>query len=116
MGWNLFIDDERDFEQVTWAPPFVWKKYLNERWTIARKWEDVAYYISIKGFPSFISFDHDLGEGEKTGYEIAKLLIDYVMDGQYKFPENFDYYVHSKNPIGKQNIESYLNNYLQKEG
>jgi hypothetical protein len=36
------------------------------------------------------------------------------MNDQYEIPEDFDFYVHSKNQIGKQNIESYLNNYLQK--
>ncbi len=35
------------------------------------------------------------------------------MNLDYIFPDNFEFYVHSANPVGKQNIESYLNNYCK---
>ena len=113
MTWNLFIDDERNEIDVTWAPRWVREKYRNEEWIAARNWDDVVYLLMIKGFPQFISFDHDLGKNEKTGYDMAKLLVTYLMDGAFELPDGFDYYVHSKNPIGKQNIEAYLDNYLK---
>ena len=103
MTWNLFIDDERD-------PPNDGRE-----WVIARNGIEVMNYFLNLGMPSYISFDHDLGRDAGTGYDIAKLLVDIDMKtphAAYKFPTDFDFYVHSQNPIGKANIEAYLNNYL----
>lgn len=119
MAWNLFIDDERDPEHVTWAPWQIREKYRNEEWVIARNDFDVFYGISKrKQFPSFISFDHDLGNDTASGYEIVKELIDRDMSEHswLTIPENFDFYVHSQNPVGKTNIEMYLNSYLKHKG
>lgn len=112
MIWNLFIDDERFPRDVYWAEERVARKYLLGEWFIARNWAQAADYIGNYGFPNFISFDHDLGKNEKTGYDIVKLLIEDIMDGYYEMPDDFDFYVHSQNPVGKANIESYLKNYL----
>ena len=34
------------------------------------------------------------------------------LDNTYKFPDNFKFYVHTANPVGKHNIETLINNYL----
>ena len=60
---------------------------------------------------TFISFDHDLGPNEPTGYDLLKKLIDIDMERGI-LAKDFDFYVHSQNPIGAKNIEAYLNNYL----
>lgn len=131
MTWNLFIDDERNLEDVTWAPWQVREKYRNEEWVVARSYGDAMIEILNRGFPKFVSFDHDLGDETKyTGYDLAKRLVENDIistDPQtrvefrssrerYKFPEGFDFFVHSKNPIGKKNIETYLNNYMKHKG
>lgn len=120
MTWNLFIDDERNLEDVTWAPWQIREKYRNEQWVIVRSYCDAMVEILNRGFPSFISFDHDLGHNQYTGYDVAKQLVendiissDKESRQSYKFSEDFDFYVHSKNPVGKQNIESYINGYLK---
>lgn len=121
MTWNLFIDDERNPADVTWAPWQVREKYRNEEWVVARSYGDAMCEILARGFPKFVSFDHDLGDETKyTGYDLAKQLVENdIISGDkesrqsYKFVDGFEFYVHSKNPIGKQNIESYLNNYLR---
>lgn len=103
MPWNLFIDDER-------FPPNDYRE-----WVICRNHFEVFERVLEQGMPSYISFDHDLGEDNWTGYDIAKELVNIDMktiDPAYKFSDNFTFYVHSQNPIGKKNIESYLNNYL----
>jgi hypothetical protein len=110
MTYNLFIDDERDPFHVTWGNDQV--HYKNGDWIIARNWYDVLEIIVSLGFPNMISFDHDLGEDTKSGYEIAKNICDLVMDANYELPEDFQYFVHSKNPVGKQNIEMFMNNFL----
>lgn len=104
MTWNLFIDDER-------FPPSD-----SREWVIARDGSDVIKHVLDLGMPSYISFDHDLGPDTGTGYDIAKLLVDIDMkttEEMYRFPKDFGFYVHSQNPIGKQNIEQYLNGYLK---
>ena len=59
---------------------------------------------------SFISFDHDLAHDE-TGLDCVKFLVSHDLDHDILTKE-FTYYVHSQNPVGKKNIEGYLNNYL----
>jgi len=101
--YSLFIDDER-------FPP----RNDSKNWVIARTWEQVMMALHRNGMPGFISFDHDLGTDPHTGYDIAKFLVELDMDGDPDFaiPQDFTFYVHSQNPIGKANIELYLNNYL----
>ena len=102
MTYYMFIDDER-------YPPDDGRD-----WVIARNNKEVLSSLINKGMPSFISFDNDLAE-EIEGYDIAKLLVSLDMDEDsgYSFPKNFDYYVHSQNPIAKDNIIGYLENYLK---
>ena len=112
MNYFLFIDDERDPVNVTWGNVQDQLMYADAEWIIARNWSEVLELVVSLGFPSLISFDHDLGDGEKTGYEIAQKLCDMVMDG-VSMPENFEFRVHSKNPVGAENIRNYMNNFLK---
>lgn len=70
------------------------------------------------GCPNFISFDHDLGNrpmDTRTGMDCAKYLVmkDIGMNGNF-IPTDFDFVVHSSNPVGSMNIQSYLSQYLDK--
>ena len=78
---------------------------------ICRSYSDAIMYVKTNGIPEFISFDHDLGD-DGTGYDFAKWLVEQDINGIFAFPEDFSFNVHSANPIGKKNIESYLTNYL----
>jgi len=53
------------------------------------------------------------GNVRASGYDIAKWLVEMDIAGKYLIPEDFEFNVHSANPIGKENIETYLNNYLE---
>lgn len=112
--WNLFIDDERNLQDVTWAPLRVQERYREQKWVIVRnKMQAIqAIYDHGRVAPNFVSFDHDLGNSEATGLEIAQWMVNQHMDGKIKIPEDFDFYVHSMNPIGRENIEQYMRNYL----
>jgi len=72
-----------------------------------RSYTEFVKYITQYGLPNFISFDHDLGL-EESGYDCAKWLVNYCLDSNERLP---DFVVHSQNPVGKQNIESILNNF-----
>lgn len=100
MTWRLFIDDER------------FPSDKDEDMIIARTIDEVENLIAELGMPTFISFDHDLGDNTPDGYEITKRLVEFDMDGYAKFPVGFDFFVHSQNPRGKENIEQYLGSYM----
>lgn len=72
-----------------------------------RSYAEFVTYITESGLPDFISFDHDLGL-EESGYDCAKWLVNYCLDNELRLPQ-FD--VHSKNPVGKENILSLLQNF-----
>lgn len=110
MDWFLFIDDERFREDVTWVN---YVRASNE-WRIARNLQQVLELIDEHGMPLYISFDHDLGEDEPTGFDIAKRLVEGDMnsDTRLHFPPTFDFVVHSQNPVGAENIQKYLDGYF----
>jgi hypothetical protein len=100
--YNLFIDDERE----------VKNHYPGQEFVVVRSYNDAVQYVEQHGLPKFVSFDHDLGDvnttDEKTGYSFAKYLIDFMIDNDIITP--FEYYVHSANPVGAENIKCYLEN------
>ena len=69
-------------------------------------------YIKENGLPDLISFDNDLGIGNGEGYECAKWLVEYCMDNDKELP---DWYVHSANPVARENIEKLLNNFKNRK-
>ena len=120
---KLFLDDIRvpyDVFKTTINPIFE----NNEDWAIVRDYHQFVNYITKFGLPDFISFDHDLSYEhyleenqsdieygsliEKTGYDASKWLVNYCEENDLYLP---DFYVHSANPVGKKNIECYLENF-----
>lgn len=103
MYW-LFLDDIRNPEQV---------KYNNSDWIIARNYDQAVSIFKEMGWPSKVSFDHDLGESDqKTGFDFAKFLVEQDLENN-SMPLNFSYEVHSANPVGEANIRGYLDRYLK---
>lgn len=101
MTYKLFIDDER-YPADNCDPA---------EWVIARSFADVKRVISVHGWPLFISFDHDLGEREPSGKDIANWIVDCDMNSNV-LDKEFSFTVHSQNPVGAQNIEMFLGQYL----
>jgi len=117
IGRKLYLDDIR-------VPTTTYKDTLNCQWLIAKSYEEFVQIIEKHGVPEFISFDHDLSfehypvngvvdrrdipyeeYTEKTGLHCAKWLVERCMDKNLKVPE---FRVHSMNPVGRVNIQSYL--------
>lgn len=73
--------------------------------------EEAQAHIIQHGCPNFISFDNDL-KMPLEGIHLAKWLVEQDMNNSGFFPENFSYFVHSQNPVAKQSIYSYLDQYL----
>jgi hypothetical protein len=100
MPINLFIDDER-------FPPSDGKL-----WVIARTSYDAINIIKGFGMPKYISFDHDLG-GDDTSMKVLRWMEEQLIDREITFPEAFDYYVHSQNPVGVVNITAKMETLLR---
>ena len=86
----------------------------DDSWIIVKSYSEFIDLIIIYEFNliSEISLDHDLGlqdETEKTGYDVAKWLVDYSLDHNVFLPL---IRVHSANPVGAKNIMSLINGYL----
>lgn len=106
MKFYLFIDDLRD--------PFKDNRIktmdLSEYELVwIKSYDEVIQFLQTE-WPDIIDFDHDLGE-EKTGYDVAKYIVNTCLDKNCKLPE---FYCHSANPCGKENILSLLQNFKEK--
>lgn len=97
---NLFIDDER-------FPPSN-----GQTWHVVRSTAEAIEYVSKKGVPDLISFDHDLG-GEDTAIKFVHWLIDRDLERPGFIGRNFRFIIHSQNPVGASNIEKLLSGYLR---
>ena len=112
MSYLLFLDDERLPKDVTWVGlPAVFES----AWTLVRSYDMFVSCIRKLGVPRFVTFDHDLGDnayaaaargdedfqGEKTGLDCARWLVDYCHDNDAPFPP---FRVHSMNPSGAKRI------------
>ena len=121
MKYHLFLDDERNVSDVTWI---TLPSKINNHWVTVRSYREFVHTILSFGIPEYVSFDHDLadqhyGHGltndaipydqytEMTGYDCAKWLVDFIEERRLKFPE---YSIHSMNPIGSNNIRTYIEN------
>lgn len=110
MKKGLFLDDERMPYDVTWLKlPYV-------KWTIVRTVKQFESAYKAVDF-DVVSLDHDLqdfAEGfEQTGKHAAMLIVHLDDIGVKPLPEII---VHSMNPVGKENIEQYIDFYLRYKG
>ena len=124
MRYKLYLDDLRYPD-------------LHPDWRIARNYHDAVWMVTNYGLPYYISFDHDLADvhynldsdygplddfvdgtprgnapREFTGYDFAKWLCQWVMDNDVCL-NDFDYGVHSANPVGAENIRCYMANFMK---
>jgi hypothetical protein len=104
MKINIFLDDIR-------IP-------LSDDWLIVKNYNKFVEIFNTPGFTlddvGMISLDHDLGEtvNEKTGYDVAKWLVQLSLISQKNLPF---IQVHSANPVGANNIIKYINGYLRSQ-
>lgn len=93
-----FLDDERE--------PVAKNNII---WVIFRDGESLISMLDMVGLPDGISFDHDLGEDRMSGHDVAKEILARVVDQQLVVPVEFEFDVHSQNPIGANNIRNTMN-------
>ena len=108
MTYTLYLDDVRD-------PQDTYQNQDTGSWVVCRGYDEAVQEMTQRGWPSMVSFDHDLGDGVPTGMDFARYLVeqDMASDGM---PNGFRYAVHSANPVGRDNIIGLLTGYLRFKG
>lgn len=119
MSYNLFIDDQIDDINLDTGKAIRDPEIIDptRNYVAVKTVAEAINYVLHNGCPDFISFDHDLGivnGREEQSTEFVQWLIDRDLDLEQKFiPSTFSFQVHSRNPIGKKNIEGKLGGYLK---
>ena len=110
MKTLLWIDDIRNPLENDWLVFSPIGKDVDVVWV--KSYDAFVDYLNrADKLPDAICFDHDLGDG-KSGYDCAKYLVEFCMDRGLKLPE---WKCQSANPVGRENIDALLNNYLKFE-
>jgi hypothetical protein len=102
VTYALFFDDVRE-------PPNDGRD-----WVVARSFKEAVDLIDERGWPNFISFDHDMGYGALSGMEFAKWIVSGDLYEVHRIPDGFTFDVHSANPVGAENIRSLMSQYLER--
>lgn len=115
----VFLDDERNHSDVFWIDYPKYHRIHTIRTFETFKTQVVNILnLSLPEKETIamidFSFDHDIqcfdeNGDEKTGYDCVKWLCDYCMIRDIDL-DKLSYVVHSQNPIGKKNIEAYIEN------
>lgn len=95
----LWLDDIRKPPVDTIDEEYVWVKDFYE----------FQCWILENGMPDALDLDHDLGE-YRTGYDCLKFCIGTIVGNNLRVP---DLKVHSANPVGKENMLKYYENFLK---
>ena len=126
----LWLDDMRNPFKDNWVYDYA-PQFLEETIVWVLNYDEFVEWINYNGLPHTIAFDHDLGEDVArdkvskgmskrqarmqkretiSGYDCAKWLVEYCIDNDLDLP---NWIVQSANPVGKDNINGLLNNYLK---
>jgi hypothetical protein len=94
-------------------------------WVVVRTYEEAVKHMTENGCPNYISLDHDLGmdivDGKlecvdydaKTGYDLVKWMVDQDLEKGDFFPDNFEYNLHTANPVGRDNMNNHFKSYFK---
>lgn len=67
--------------------------------------------VNVMGWPIHISFDHDLGYDQPSGKDFANWVVEQDIENNI-LREGFTFVVHSMNPVGAENIQAMMTQYL----
>jgi len=114
MKTLLWLDDIRNPLEGDWLIFSPISRPYNVVWV--KNFEEFTEWIIQNGLPDGICFDHDLGADEETsklflsGFDCTKWLVDYCINNDFDFPK---YNIQSANPVGKDNINGYIQSYIK---
>lgn len=111
----LFLDDERNPEDVTWVS---YPKHSD--FTVVRTYKRALEAFVYQRW-DMVSLDHDLqdyggpGGREYTGYDVLKAMLQVVAySPALRAAPAYPLFVfHTQNGVGKRNMECYYSNWCQ---
>ena len=110
----LWLDDCRDPHTGSWLYEFAPEYETKNSVEWVKNYEEFVDWITTNGLPDMIGFDHDLGEIDgvvvKSGYDATKWLVDYCIDNSLPVCQ---WVIQSSNPVGVDNINGLLMNYIK---
>lgn len=87
---------------------YINDNFIKQDWKViwTKSYKETIDFLE-NNWPNGIFIDYDLGE-EKTGYDIAKYIVDKCISNNYKLPH---YASQSNNPVGRKNIIDLFRNF-----
>ena len=98
--WNLWLDDQCR-ELLDENVPGVFVRPIPRGYIGCASTDEAIAMVEELGPPEFMDLDHDLG-GDDNAMKFLRWLSD---NHFHSIP---DYCVHSRNPVGKENIISFM--------
>jgi hypothetical protein len=114
---NVFLDDIRKPSMSHNVGKGLGIEYSDKnKWVIVRDYFEFIDLVNKRFYDiDLVSFDHDLAcykdNVEYTGKTAVDYLINYCLDNDKPFP---NWYAHTDNTSGRQNIRGTILNYLDK--
>jgi hypothetical protein len=96
--YKLFIDDQLD-------DPDAPARWLPQDFVGAKSSEEAIAIVKQRGFPYYLDLDHDLADGDDV-----MIFLKWLWN-TYPYTEPPEFNIHSANPVGKKNIESFINSW-----
>lgn len=129
----LWLDDVRNPNERIWMDWMIENEINPFHYEIVwvKNYIDFTNWIKENGFPSYLCFDHDLGQDEadmkvkmgmskrqsrkekkgiKDGMDCAHFVVNYSMDNDLDLPK---WAIQSANPVGAENIKGLLTSYTK---
>lgn len=98
---KIFLDDIRNAPDSSWIVIRDANKVLMDY---------IYEYVIIDE----ISFDHDLGLDEPTGYDLLKEIERLAYEGFWYGLKNCEFKIHSANPVGRKNMQAAIDSINRK--
>ena len=104
-SWKLWLDDQL-------ADPDCPIRHVPDGFIGAANVDEAIALVKENGIPEFMDLDHDLADGKD-----AMTFLHWLADEYWTEDDSIpDFSVHSANPIGKQNIESFMKSWKRAYG
>ncbi len=105
-SWNLWLDDVRspvDFDPYWERKEYVW----------ATTPQQAKYYVQLWGSPSLMALDHDLGVSVSGETLTTMEFLRWLSEQTDIVPS---YTIHTSNPVGREQISSFLKSWEKTTG
>lgn len=108
--WILFLDDIRhpSDDQINF------QRQLGHPLRTAASTERAKDLVKVLGMPTHMMLDHDLGGDDTVMRFLSWLAYEYALTSEISSIPTYS--IHSDNPVGRQNIQSFMTSWRKSHG